>query len=226
MIIMANEEKSYICQEGSRFPFADNYLYFPDNIVNRQEGTDMTICKGCENEIINKGNKYYCFLECFLKTNNPTPRLDEKEFWNELQKDYVAGMSLKACERKYKIPATSIKRGLVRNNIEIRTPKEASILYVKTLLENGGHGGRWSGGKHIDDAGYITITLKDNKRKREHVIIAEKILGRSLRKNECVHHINGNKTDNRHNNLIICTNSYHRTVERRMVNLYIKEHFL
>lgn len=41
MKIITSGENSYNCQEGSRIPLADNYLYFPDNIVSCQEGAEM-----------------------------------------------------------------------------------------------------------------------------------------------------------------------------------------
>lgn len=44
-------EKSNLCQEGCRVPAIDTYLYLQDNIVNRQEGTEimrkMGICTKC-----------------------------------------------------------------------------------------------------------------------------------------------------------------------------------
>jgi len=36
--IMAADQKSYNCQEGSRISVADNYITFQDNIVSCQEG--------------------------------------------------------------------------------------------------------------------------------------------------------------------------------------------
>lgn len=46
--------------------------------------------------------------------------------------------------------------------------------------------------------------------------IAQRILNRPLRKNEEVHHINGDHWDNRNNNLLICTDAYHTWLHSRM----------
>jgi len=74
-------------------------------------------------------------------------------------------------------------------------------------------------------SGYVRINVGAGKGQYEHVLIAEKALGRALRPDECVHHLNGIKGDNRNTNLLICTNGYHRSLERRMAYLYQREHF-
>ena len=50
---------------------------------------------------------------------------------------------------------------------------------------------------------------------RIHRLIAEKVLGRKLKRNECVHHIDGNGLNNQHSNLIICTLGYHMQLHAR-----------
>lgn len=49
-----------------------------------------------------------------------------------------------------------------------------------------------------------------------HRALAEKALGRKLTTNEVVHHINEDPMDNRPENLLVCTRSYHRLLHVRM----------
>jgi hypothetical protein len=60
----------------------------------------------------------------------------------------------------------------------------------------------------------------------EHRIIAERVLGRPLKRNEHVHHLNFDRSDNRHRNLVICDIRYHNWLHAEMARRYAKEHGL
>ena len=74
--------------------------------------------------------------------------------------------------------------------------------------------------------GYIYINNGGTgKAKKEHVLIVEKSKGGKLRKGVVIHHINGDKTDNRKGNFLVCASNYHAYLEQRMAKLYAEEHF-
>jgi hypothetical protein len=68
----------------------------------------------------------------------------------------------------------------------------------------------WKGGKTISQ-GYVEISSKaiSPKRKREHQIVMENYIGRELKADEVVHHIDGNKQNNNINNLALMDKSAH-----------------
>lgn len=78
---------------------------------------------------------------------------------------------------------------------------------------------------YVDSRGYKRITVVSSRMdkdgySKEHIYIAEKALGKSLPKEAVVHHIDGNKLNNKNSNLVICENQiYHNLLHRRQRTL-------
>lgn len=69
-------------------------------------------------------------------------------------------------------------------------------------------------GVSLKPSGYYEITRGENKGRSLHVMIFEKRLGRRLLNDECIHHIDGDKTNNDINNLALMTRSAHARLHR------------
>lgn len=88
----------------------------------------------------------------------------------------------------------------------------------------GRQNGNWKGGS-FSVGGYVAVSVGKSNRKYEHQEVAARALNRPLRADEVVHHINGNKQDNRNVNLLICSRGYHHSLHQRMARFYQLEKF-
>ena len=67
----------------------------------------------------------------------------------------------------------------------------------------------------LNDQGYI-VRKKNGVRIREHVAVVEAVLGRKIKQGEIVHHIDGNRSNNVNNNLMVCpSQEYHMLIHVR-----------
>lgn len=70
---------------------------------------------------------------------------------------------------------------------------------------------------------YVTIK-HEGAWKHEHRVVAERALGRPLRRDEYVHHINMREDDNRPSNLLICDAGYHRWLHAQYAKRFAELH--
>lgn len=84
----------------------------------------------------------------------------------------------------------------------------------------------WKGGRARHSEGYIMLYAPHHHRANqsgyaaEHVLVAETATGFPLRREHEVHHVNGDRADNRPRNLVVCENrAYHRLLHQRTIAL-------
>jgi hypothetical protein len=138
--------------------------------------------------------------------------------------------SIPEIAKELKIGYSKVRNYLIANNVKRRTRKEGIVLYYKSH-SNPIKGKRrkpfskewkqnisksrlkWAEknakGISLKPNGYYEVTRGENKGRSLHVVIMENKIGRKLTKEECVHHIDGNRSNNDINNLQIMTRSEH-----------------
>lgn len=80
----------------------------------------------------------------------------------------------------------------------------------------------WEDGRYTNSAGYILVHRLDHERSdangyvREHLLVVEEVIGRPIPRHAEVHHVNGDRADNRPGNLVVCEDhGYHMLLEKR-----------
>ena len=144
----------------------------------------------------------------------------------ELIELYVSGLSITDISKKSSYSKSTLRLIFVNAGV-IRTRGESLKLASKKGKLGLGNKGKkrvftdeWKSnmskakkGKGLGickkPSGYIEFTMGENKGRSQHVILMEGAIGRRLYSNECVHHVNGVRDDNRIENLELMTRSEH-----------------
>jgi len=86
--------------------------------------------------------------------------------------------------------------------------KSCGCLHIDTAMEKVRENERPVGHERINNKGYIVVKTPEGF-KRKHIYVMEQKLGRKLMQGEVVHHVDGNKLNNRIENLSVMSSSDH-----------------
>ena len=174
------------------------------------------ICIICGNEFTSYNiTPTYCSRAC--KDISNRTKIDEIA----AIKMYQSGMSQVEVAAVLGTSQKVIFNTLKRNGIKSR------VAAKRNQYKENNH--MWKGGRIVDESGYVLIK-KDHPRAcsaggyvMEHILIMENHLGRKLNwhgaghpKSEIVHHINGNKKDNRIENLMLVNFVDHMKIHNQL----------
>lgn len=124
------------------------------------------------------------------------------------------------------------KKYMEQLSFKIKTKRCGKCIRNKKGQWARGNQSAWKGGKILDKSGYIMIHYPNHPYcnaigyVREHRLIMEKKLGRYLKKEENVHHLDGNIQNNDIKNLCLNSNSqhikeYHSNRKRNKLGRYV-----
>lgn len=119
-------------------------------------------------------------------------------------------VSINKIAREFDVSTRIIRKYLQNYGIPLRDHKESN-----KVSNSGEKNHKWNGGKRYHKDGYIQLLIPEHPNAigigyvYEHRFVMEQHIGRFLERDELVHHINENKTDNRIENLQLISASEH-----------------
>jgi len=96
---------------------------------------------------------------------------------------------------------------------------------VKRPERTGNKHPSWKGGRYISHDGYVVVSVRSGRNpnrsgwgnyRKEHLVVMEEHLGRKLTRGEVVHHIDGDKQNNKLSNLYLTDQKGHRNAHQTL----------
>jgi len=215
---------------------------FTENIMNRSK-----VCEQCGEKLNANGKenqKRFCSISCSAKFTRNRPRTGEfvvcetcgKEIYQ--QKHQNIRFCSRGCYYAFRWKnKVRVKRYCDNCNKAFYVKKSKDTARFcsqkcKFASQKGVNHPSYKGGRVIRSfpakSGHISKywivrdeRISNNHCERlEHRVIVEKAIKRQLKRTEIVHHINCDTLDNRNENLLLCSGSYHAFLHNKMSHLY------
>jgi hypothetical protein len=150
---------------------------------------------------------------------------------------YASGMSLSDISRQTSVPISTVRARLLARGVTLRSKREGTALTLPARSlklrgrkrapfsaehREGIRNGRLAWGEvnargvSLKPNGYMEITRGPHKGRSQHDVVMEQAIGRRLRPDEVVHHIDQNRSNNALENLQLMTRSAHTALHRRL----------
>jgi len=121
---------------------------------------------------------------------------------NQIYELFEAGSMISEIVTKVGTNRETIRQYLLKKY----TPEQKRTIVKKNFHHlKGQDSPSWKGGRELTKDGYIRIWLSRKEKILEHRQVMQGQIGRKLTSSEVVHHINGNNSDNRLENLELTT---------------------
>ena len=126
---------------------------------------------------------------------------------------YINGCSLNYLATRLGWCSGTIRNLIIESGVRLRSRGEGTQLSYLDPSRPRGNGlsgeshPAWNGGRIIS-MGYVLITVNKGRFAEHRIVCADKIK-RKIKRNEVVHHINGDRLDNRPENLEVMLRSEH-----------------